>query len=201
MTLTARRLIAPMLFAAVAVACGQGLPQESTPLAKAELRAADGTDVGNVEFFDQAGATMVRVRLDVKGKADVGKFHGIHIHANDDPANGSGCVADPNADPTTWFVSADGHLRTDDQLHPDHIGDFPSVLIKQDGTASLEFVTDRLTSGDLVGHAVILHANADNFGNIPSEGPQGYTANGPDAITQTDRTGNAGNRIACSVIE
>ena len=48
---------------------------------------------------------------------------------------------------------------------------------------------------------VILHANPDNFGNVPT-GPAAnqYTANSQAATTATANTGNAGNRVACGVI-
>ena len=55
---------------------------------------------------------------------------------------------------------------------------------------------------ELPGKAVILHAGADNFGNVPvGTGPDQYTANSAAATTKTGNTGNAGDRIACGVIK
>ena len=54
---------------------------------------------------------------------------------------------------------------------------------------------------DLAGKAVIVHAGADNFGNIPlGAALDQYTANDPAAVAKTQNTGNAGDRIACGVI-
>ena len=48
---------------------------------------------------------------------------------------------------------------------------------------------------------VILHANPDNFGNVPTGSADNqYTANSEAATTATANTGNAGNRVACGVI-
>ena len=70
-----------------------------------------GTAIGDVRFLNRDEATEVRVSLSVPaGATAVRAFHGFHVHANDNPANGDGCLADPSAAPSTWFVSADGHL-------------------------------------------------------------------------------------------
>ena len=128
-------------------------------------------------------------------------FHGFHVHANDNPANGIGCVADPLAAPATWFVSADGHLMHAGEVHGGHSGDMPSLHLDSDGTAETTFAIDRIDVGELDGRVVILHAGADNFGNVPvGTMPNQYTANSPDASGLTGRTGNAGDRVACGEI-
>ncbi len=129
-------------------------------------------------------------------------FHGFHIHANSDPANGEGCVADPAEPANTWFVSADGHLKEGEQSHGAHKGDMPSVYVAPDGSVETRFSSARVDAGDLTGKAVILHAKPDNYGNIPlGDNPNQYQANTPDANTLTANTGNAGDRIACGVID
>lgn len=170
-----------------------------TRSAKATLATADGIKIGMVEFKTDDGHTEVRVRL--SGAPGLDAFHGFHIHANDVPANGDGCVADPTAASSTWFVSADGHYNPTGQSHSHHVGDMPVIYVNADGSVETRFAIDKINPGDLNNKVVILHAGADNFGNIPlGSGPTHYTANSPDATTATAKTGNAGDRVACGVI-
>lgn len=170
-------------------------------VAQTTLRAADGTPVGHARFAVGRYRTHVAVRLDTEGRAALNAFHGLHVHANNDPANGTGCVADPAAAPATWFVSADGHLSAPGQTHSSHLGDLPSVLVNQDGKAELRFTTGRLTRGQLAGRALVLHAGPDNFGNVPTgTAPDQYRPNSPAATTATANTGNSGARIACGTL-
>jgi Cu-Zn family superoxide dismutase len=123
------------------------------------------------------------------------------VHANDVPANGSGCVAGPAQPPATWFVSADGHLTLPGRTHGGHAGDLPPVLLNADGEADLKFTTGRLTLGELEGRAVVLHAGPDNLGHVPvGTAPDAYTPNSPAATAKTQATGNAGDRVACGVV-
>jgi Cu-Zn family superoxide dismutase len=168
--------------------------------AKASLRTADGATIGAVDFKTEHGHTNVRVRL--SGTPGLDAFHGFHIHANDVATNGDGCIADPTAAPATWFVSADGHYNPTGQTHSHHVGDMPSVYVNADGSVETRFRIDRIVPSELNGKVVILHAGADNFGNIPiGTGPTQYTPNSADATAATAKTGNAGDRIACGVIE
>lgn len=173
---------------------------------KAVLRDATGTTLGRATFVTTRRHTEVTVwlsRLPDGAAADA--FHGFHIHANNDPVNGDGCIADP--DPTKAFVSADGHWNNVDgvaRTHGNHLGDLPSLYVNADGSVQATFTVDRVRAGDLTGKALVLHAGPDNFGNVPvgdiATAPNAYTPNSPGATTATANTGNAGNRIACGVI-
>lgn len=168
--------------------------------AKATLAKADGAVIGTVEFTTTDGHTEVRVRL--TGAPGIDAFHGFHIHANDVTTNGDGCIADPAADPSTWFVSADGHYNPTGQSHAHHVGDMPVVYVNADGSVETRFQIDKINSADLSGKVVILHAGADNFANIPlGTSPTQYTANSAAATEATAKTGNAGNRVACGLIQ
>ncbi len=194
-------LVGVAALAAVAVMGGAALADN--PDARATLRLADGTSVGTVRFYEENGGTVVRANIELGDDAtNPGEFHGFHAHANRDPANGSGCRANAAAAPATWFVSADGHLAKAGQTHGDHIGDFPSLLVTEDGEAQLQFVSHRVTVGELVGTAVILHVGRDNYANVPTgSAPDQYDPNSDAAVTKTKATGNAGDRLACGVIE
>jgi superoxide dismutase, Cu-Zn family len=170
--------------------------------AKATLRDASGQEVGTVKFVDGRGHTEVRVDIRRGSGVTADAFHGFHIHANDVATNGEGCVADPAQPSNTWFTSADGHWKSDTtQTHGQHTGDMPSVFVNENGSVETRFTISRIPLRDLGGKAVVLHANADNFGNVPlGEALDQYTANAADATTKTQNTGNAGDRIACGVI-
>ncbi len=171
------------------------------PEARTDMTTAAGAKVGTVTFSATSGGTEVDVVLTGDKAVVPGRFHGIHVHANDDPVNGEGCKADPAAAAPTWFTAVDGHLKAGSATHTDHTGDFPSLLVRKDGTASLRFTTDRFTPAEVVGKAVIVHASADNFGNIPvGSMPDQYTPNAEAASTKTAGTGNAGDRMACGMI-
>lgn len=189
-------------------AVGRVPGRQDSAEASATLLLADGTEVGTVRFGagDDAGAgavTTVEVTVDVPPEATaVGAFHGLHVHANDDESNGEGCVADPSAPAATWFTSADGHLKEGDQTHGAHVGDMPPLDVAPDRQGWASFTTSRLDVADLAGRVVVLHAGPDNFGNVPTgAGPDQYTANSPAAADTTKATGNAGDRVACGVIQ
>jgi Cu-Zn family superoxide dismutase len=167
------------------------------------LRDAEGIERGTVEFSNGETGTDVNVLVSSTPEGfKAESFHGFHIHANSDPANGEGCVADPAAEPKTWFVAVDGHWKDEGEIHGGHHGDMPSLFVTGGGAAQASFTTDRIDLGDLSGKAVILHAGADNFGNIPlGTEPNQYTANSADAVTATNNTGNAGDRVLCGLIE
>jgi Cu-Zn family superoxide dismutase len=163
----------------------------------AKLRDPSGEVVGTVKFRVTHHAMYVVARLKPNENVTPNQFHGFHIHANNVPGNGEGCLADPADPQADWFVSADAHLSEGEQKHGEHIGDLPSPLVMADGTAILKFTTHRIDPADLRGRAVILHDMPDNFGNVP---PDQYNPANPDAKGLTSRTGNAGDRIACGLI-
>jgi Cu-Zn family superoxide dismutase len=184
------------LTAGSVVASSAGAHERS---AKATLATADGTVIGDVRFESADGRTEVRVHL--AGTPGIDAFHGFHIHANDVAANGAGCVADPVAASSTWFVSADGHYNPGGTSHGHHAGDMPVVYVNGDGSVDTRFALDAINPNDLDGKVVVFHAGADNYANIPlGTAAAQYSANTADATTATGKTGNAGDRIACGVI-
>jgi Cu-Zn family superoxide dismutase len=152
----------------------------------ATLLDAQGQVGGRVTFLPARGGTLVTAS--VSGQTP--GFHGFHLHAN---ADGLGCIAPA-------FTSVGGHYNGG--THGDHAGDLPSLLVNDNGQATMSVVTDRFSTTDTVGRAVIVHAGRDNFGNIPlGPNPDQYTANSDAAIALTEATGNAGARVLCGVIE
>ena len=148
--------------------------------ADAKLHNTDGNQVGKVRLTQERnGNVAIQVRVHDLPPG----FHGFHMHAVGE------CISP--------FTSAGGHFDLDEHTHKDHSGDFPVLLVNADGTANAKFNTNRFAVADLFdanGSAIIIHANPDNYTNIPTR----YAAE-PDATTLA--TGDAGDRIACGVVE
>ena len=187
-------LVAVALAGSVFAACGGGdgdgngdsaaqtTSTTTPPGAVADLTGPDGRSVGRVTFVESAGRIVVDGRLNDLPPG----FHGFHVHAVG--------KCEPGASP---FTSAGGHLVLGTQTHPVHAGDQPVVFVLGDGTGEIRFTTDRYKLADLLnpeGRAVIVHANPDNYGNVPTR----YVRQ-VDAMTQA--TGDAGDRIACGVVK
>jgi superoxide dismutase, Cu-Zn family len=198
----------------IALGCEATMPDPSAPAQVAEaelgsanrprtatLRNASGDVVARILFASVGGGkALVTATVNFPGLS--AGFHGMHIHANDNPANGDGCIADPAQPANTHFVAVDGHWNPTAATHGAHAGDMPSPLVLADGSAVLSFVNQINPLSDLVNRAVILHQNADNFGNIPvGAAANQYTPNSADATTLTANTGNAGNRVGCGIIQ
>jgi Cu-Zn family superoxide dismutase len=190
-------VVAAFAFAGLMPACTQGdlldqVEGESQEpivgVANAVMLDATGNQVAIVRF----GVHSVGSRVQITGTNLPTGIHAFHVHANNDPSNGDGCVA-----PT--FVSADGHYNPAGLSHPNHAGDMPVVFFST-GTPNFgyaNFITSNFTPDEVKGKAVILHALADNCANIPTRYTAGGVA-GPDATTLA--TGDAGGRLACGVI-
>ena len=120
------------------------------------------------------GGNSVDVHVTAAG-LQPGSIHGFHVHET-----GNCASAD--------FMSAGGHFNPTHKPHgpqekPHHAGDMPSLLADPGGKIDARFTLEGVTIGGVdgfVGHAVILHATADDYDAQPS--------------------GNSGARIACGVI-
>jgi Cu-Zn family superoxide dismutase len=157
----------------------------------APLMGPEGAERGSVSVtFTPDGAT-----LSVSASGLPPGLHGFHIHK-------TGLCEPDSADPTKPemtgdFLSAGGHLAEEGQTHGDHDGDLPSLLVRADGSANLVVTTDRLSRESLLdsdGSAVMVHEKSDNFGNVPDR----YASTLDDT---TKKTGDAGPRLACAVLE
>lgn len=124
--------------------------------------------------FTQVGDNVMVV-ADIEGLAPDSK-HGFHIH------EGTECGEDG--------MKAGGHYNPEKHQHGKpgdanrHAGDLGNIEADKDGKAHLELTVDNITinaaKNPIVGHAMILHAKADDFGQP---------------------VGNAGPRIGCGIIK
>ena len=133
---------------------------------------------GVVCFRDVPGGCEVWVEVSglpryrpAMGSEDPVGPHGFHLHMH-----GTCTVGDPE-DP---FQDAGGHWNPDGQPHGNHAGDFP-VLFSNNGYARMCFFTNRFKAKDILGKAVIVHQNPDDY--------------------RTQPAGDAGKRLACGVVQ
>ena len=146
------------------------------PRAVAKLESVKGSSVwGSVSFVERGG--VVTVRADVRGLRSSGEF-GFHVHEKGD------CSA-PD------FTSAGGHFNPAGKAHAHfgqaerHAGDLRSLRADSEGNATYVFETSLLTvqpgPSSVIGKAVVIHANPDDYASQPA--------------------GNSGPRIACGLIK
>jgi Cu-Zn family superoxide dismutase len=127
---------------------------------------------GIVTFTQEEGGVRVVAKL-----TDVPKgVHGFHIHEFGDCSSTDGTSAGGHFNPT-------GMAHAGPSAEKRHVGDLGNITADDQGNAQLDYLDKQLAfsgANSIIGHAVILHANPDDFTTQP--------------------TGNAGGRIACGVI-
>jgi superoxide dismutase, Cu-Zn family len=163
----------------------------------AQLSAPDGKPVATATFEFSGGFATLTVETIGDGILTPG-FHGMHIHAV------GKCEANsvaPTGGPPGDFLSAGGHFQAPGHTTHPASGDLSSLEVRANGAAKLVTTTDAFTAAQLLaapGTALMIHANSDNFANIPDRYTQSDGTQGPDAETMA--TGDAGKRVACGVI-
>ena len=159
--------------AALASGCSTFEPQG--PRAVAKLEAAKGNMLwGSVSFVESGGAVLVRA--DVRNLRPGGEF-GFHVHEKGDCSSAD-------------FMSAGGHFNPGGKPHSHfgkaerHAGDLPNLKADAEGNATYAFESKLLAvakgPNSVVGRAVVIHANPDDYTSQPA--------------------GNSGPRIACGLI-
>lgn len=147
-----------------------------TPAKNTTTQPANGQPSGTVTFTEKDGKVMVVA--DIKGLKPNTK-HGFHIHEKGD-------ISAPD------LTSAGGHYNPGKHQHGApatgpavHAGDLGNIESDDKGNAHYEVTVENISiDGDeapIVGHAVIIHAKADDLKSQP--------------------TGDAGGRIGGGVIE
>lgn len=137
------------------------------PIAVARVRGDNNNKdlTGTVRFYQYPSGILVEA--DVVGLPENNSgFYGFHIHG------GESCAG-------TGFSASGSHLNLNAAAHPRHNGDLPPLL-SYNGRAYMTVMTDRFSLRDILGRAVVIHNNADDF--------------------KTQPAGNAGDKIACGII-
>ncbi len=193
-------LVVPMM--SVGSAAGSRTERDASAIARME--DVDGDFVGVVRFETLKG-DKVEVQANLNGVVPRDQFHGFHLHTT---GKCNPNAVDPETDEKVPFFSAGGHFDPGSDIHSEHAGDFPVLLVMSNGQAQERFVTDRFKLSQLFdadGSAVIIHEGRDNYANIPAttDGQKRYHSHledvfGPDSLTKA--TGDAGDRFACGVV-
>lgn len=142
----------------------------------AMMAKSESTLDGNVMFMQEGNE--VTMKVDISGIAE--GEHAIHLHQTPDCSSADGKSAGGH-----WNPAMEDHGKWGDMDH--HAGDIGNLVADADGKATLTFTTDKWCIGcedstmNILNHAVIIHADVDDFTTQP--------------------TGNAGGRIGCGVIE
>lgn len=128
---------------------------------------------GTVSFYQVKGGVLAAAQIRGLPTAPQGecahKVFALHIH------DGKACTGNA-ADP---FADAGMHYNPANQPHPCHAGDLPP-LFSNDGTAWFVVLTNRFKAVDVIGKAVIVHDQPDDFKTQPS--------------------GASGTKIGCGII-
>lgn len=163
-----------------------GSDRKEQPGATAMVKDVDDKDLGQVSFIENG--SQVTIEAEFEGLEP--GYQGFHIHEK------GICERDAADGP---FTTAGGHYNPSDAKHQEHSGDMPPLYVQEDGTAHYSAKFDRVSLDELKESslAVIIHANADNFANIPDH----YETDGKSGPNEdTLKTGDAGDRIGCGVI-
>ena len=153
---------------------------QSTPDAYATMygSASYPNIYGNVYFYSMQKGSLVCVTVNgLPYQSDIcsSRFFGFHIHEGMSCKNTAESISKKEFFP---FVS--GHLNPNNCIHPQHVGDLPSLL-GNNGYAFSVFYSNQFTPEMVVGHTIILHHMPDDFHSQPS--------------------GNSGEKIACGEIQ
>jgi Cu-Zn family superoxide dismutase len=167
------KIILAIAVAVLLTAC-QTTP-EGPLIASAGLKPTKGSKTFGEATFEQVG-DKVKAVVFVQGLKP-GQEHGLHIH------EGADCSGDA--------MGAKGHFNPLGKPHgmhgsaESHAGDLPSLRANKAGRANVQVELDGVTlqpgPTNIIGRAVVVHANPDDF--------------------KTQPHGNAGARIACGVIQ
>jgi Cu-Zn family superoxide dismutase len=153
------------------------LAQGTGTTAKATMMSTDesSTVLGEAVFTEVPGGVDVNVSLNNVPPG----YHGLHIHEFGSCDEG-GTAAGGHFNP---LGVKHGYIVTDGYENA-HVGGLGNIFIYEDGSGTLSLTVPDLPLTDderaIVDHAVILHAERDDFGQP---------------------TGNAGGRIGCGIIE
>lgn len=168
-----RSIVASVAAAGLATAASA----QDMATAEATFMSAEGEEVGTATFTQTPNGVLIEIDVTDLPEGE----HGFHIHETGE------------CDASDGFMSAGGHyaagmehgFKVEGGPHP---GDMANVFVQDDGSLQTAAFNDRVSIEDgenpLMdddGSAIMIHSGADDYESQPS--------------------GDAGDRIACGVIE
>jgi Cu-Zn family superoxide dismutase len=164
----------PMLISVIATLAACAAMAAHGQSAVAVLDATAGNSAKGTIGFEQRGD---KVFVDAKVSGLAPGTHGFHVHEKGDCSAADGMSAGGHFNPT---AKPHGNPASADH----HAGDMPALVADAAGNATLQAELSPMSVGggvtDIVGKAVIVHKDADDYATQP--------------------TGNSGARVACGVI-
>jgi superoxide dismutase, Cu-Zn family len=144
--------------------------------AHAELKSADGRDVGSIKMIETTAGVLLRIKL----KGLTPGPHGLHIHDSgkcEGDFSSAGAVYNP-------LGAKHGYLNDEGPM----VGDLPNIFVGASGEVEVELVSPFVSLNreaeqsifDADGTAFVLFEKADDY------------------LSETE--GNAGARMACGII-
>jgi Cu-Zn family superoxide dismutase len=169
---------------ALGMSAASAQPIERRPTFEAVIKDVAGKEVGNARFIGvRQGGTQIHITLHDMAPG----VHGLHVHevGSCNPLRDTQGVATP-------FGAVGPHFdpnMTNMHKGPDgggHSGDLPNITVYPGGNGGLTTYAKGLDvtgPNTIVGRAIIIHANEDNYSDTPAP------------------NGGSGGRIACGEID
>jgi Cu-Zn family superoxide dismutase len=171
--------VAVLALSTALIVAGCGKKEEKVTI---KLITPDGVgdSIGTVTLTDSEGGLVLTPDLTGLPPGD----HGFHVHDKGE------CGPGEKDGTTQAGMAAGGHFDpngTGRHLGPEsaegHEGDLPVLSVGADGRATKAVTAPHLKLEDAKGHALMIHAGADNYSDAPAP------------------LGGGGARIACGVID
>lgn len=170
-------LLSAVLMLPLTALAEEATTQSETPQeARVTFVDTEGAETGTATLTETRAGVLIDLEL---GALPASSWLGFHVHETG------------SCDPHTGHESAGGHFNPANVEHGvlsttgPHAGDMPNIRTDADGFARVQVLNPnvRLGAGDnsVMGRALMVHAGADDHRSQP--------------------TGNAGDRLACAVIE
>lgn len=136
-----------------------------------------GASLGKVYFQDSSRGLVITTDLHQLPPGD----HGFHIHEQ------GSCAPAEKDGKMQAALAAGGHFNPTQVAHhgtpmTGHLGDLPVLHVNTQGEAKTVLLAPRLKLADIQGRAIMIHADGDNYSDLPKP------------------LGGGGTRIACGVI-